>query len=149
MEVDSAIFIFFFIFVSDIFGFSYGTFWWKKETPMKNWYFPRATCQRMKRQYRSWDSKRHSNILLLQLLLLVLLLQSKYEQQKSEIKTKFFLTVRRENPKETADKMANKGEDSNTTTDDNISLNEVNWLNLDVRLVLFRHSVVFHFVTFR
>lgn len=28
--------------------------------------------------------------------------------------------------------MTNKGEDSNTTTDDNISLNEVNWLNLDL-----------------
>lgn len=38
--------------------------------------------------------------------------------------------------------MAGKGEDSNTTTtDDNISLNEVNWLNLDT--LLYRYLFFF------
>lgn len=77
--------------------------------------------------------------------LLLLLLQSKHKQQKENKIKVFFLRFPREKSTETGDKMTNKGEDSNTTTDDNISLNEVNWLNLDL-CTLFSSYI---FVTFR
>lgn len=72
--------------------------------------------------------------------MLLLLLQSKYKHTNNYNKIQKFLRFGGKNRRETADEMANKGEDSNTTTDDNISLNEVNWLNLDL---------LFRFVTFR